>query len=472
MGGTMWVESEMGVGTTFHFTIRAEAVPDQTYRYLHEVQPQLNDKRVLIVDDNATNRRILTLQAKSWGMVPTATALPIEALDWIRRGDPFDVAILDMQMPEMDGVTLATQIQQERNPRTLPLVMLTSLGRREAEVDSGAVEFAAFLTKPIKPSQLFDVLVGIFAGQPTRIRRREPTEESLFDAHMGQRLPLRILLAEDNVTNQKLALRLLERLGYRADVVANGLEVLEALERQSYDLVLMDVQMPEMDGLEATRHIRRQWPGEQGPHIIAMTANAMQGDRELCLEAGMDDYVSKPIRVDELVSALSKARPIEGRLKSEPVRSEDTVRSQGSNGAEVKGNGELMEHERIKNSESKNPNILEPTALANLRKTVGDDPAFVAELIDTFLDDAPQLLADLRQALEQGDAAKLRLTAHSLKSNSAEFGALTFSGLCQELEALGKAGTLAGAADLVSQLEEVYEKVRLALEMVRTNKSD
>jgi PAS domain S-box-containing protein len=308
MGGEMWVESQLGLGTTFRFTIQAAAVPDQPHRYLHEIQPQLNDRRVLIVDDNATNRRILTLQVQSWGMSPTATASPVEARDWIRRGDPFDVAILDMQMPEMDGLTLAAEIRRLRDPRALPLIMLTSLGGRDAvpEADLKVAQFAAFLTKPIKPSHLFDGLISIFSEQPTRVRRGEIKEEPQFDPEMGQRLPLRILLAEDHVTNQKLALMLLQRLGYRADLAANGLEVIEALERQPYDVVLMDMQMPEMDGLEATRHIHRQWSGEQRPRIIAMTANAMAGDREAYLAAGMDDYVSKPIRVEELVGALSQ----------------------------------------------------------------------------------------------------------------------------------------------------------------------
>jgi signal transduction histidine kinase/DNA-binding response OmpR family regulator len=474
MGGKMWVESDgvPGHGTTFHFTIRAAAAPAPARPYLHAVQPQLDGKRLLIVDDNDTNRRILTLQAQTWRMLPRATALPAEALDWIRQGEFFDVAILDMQMPEMDGLTLATEIRRFesgvsdidpissskskiQNPKSkLPLVMLTSLGGREAVrgADAEAVEFAAFLTKPIKPSQLFDVLVGIFAGQPTRLRQPLAGEAPRFDAQMGQRWPLRILLAEDNATNQKLALRLLERLGYRADVAANGLEALEALERQPYDVVLMDVQMPEMDGLEATRHIRREWPGEQGPRIIAMTANAMQEDRQVCLTAGMDDYVSKPIRVEELVEALNKCQPRDG---GEAMRQESRgVEEQRSEGAE-----EMVDRGQA-------AAVLDPAALEQLREVMGGE-AGLTELIDSFLEDAPQLLADLRQALEQGDTAGVRRAAHTLKSNGADFGAMTFSALCKELEALGKAGTLDGAAALGVQAEAEYEKVKVALEAVR-----
>jgi PAS domain S-box-containing protein len=306
MGGTMWVESEVGKGSTFHFTIQAKAAPLPQSAYLQEHQPNLSGKRVLIVDDNATNRRILALQTKAWGMYPRAVASAAEALDWIRQGEPFELGLLDMHMPDMDGVMLATEIRRERNAQVLPLVILTSVGRHEA--GEKAAEFVTFLTKPVKASQLYEVVVSILAEGPRE--RGDAATPSQFDSSMGQRRPLRILLAEDNAVNQKLALRLLERLGYRADVVGNGLEVIESLQRQSYDVVLMDVQMPEMDGLEATRAICQERPRQVRPRIIAMTANAMQEDREACLAAGMDDYVSKPIRVEELVGALGKCQPL------------------------------------------------------------------------------------------------------------------------------------------------------------------
>jgi len=314
MGGTMWVESKVGVGSTFHFTIQAETAPRPTPTYLQKAQPDLRGRRVLIVDDNDTNRRILTLQTKRWGMLSRDTASPTEALAWIRQGEPFDVALLDMQMPEMDGLMLADEIQRERDANasasaSLPLVMLTSLGQQEVEIAEGA--FAAFLTKPAKASQLYDVLVDIFAKkEPTR-KKRDAAAPPPFDPEMGKRLPLRILLAEDNAVNQKLALHLLKRMGYRADVAANGLEALEAVRRQTYDAVLMDVQMPEMDGLEATRRIRRELAKEAQPRIVAMTAGAMKENREECLAAGMDDYISKPIQVEELIGALRKCQPVE-----------------------------------------------------------------------------------------------------------------------------------------------------------------
>jgi CheY-like chemotaxis protein len=331
MGGTMWVESppsvptlgeaeKGGPGSIFYFTIRAKAASAPARAYRQGTQPQLSGKRVLIVDDNATNRHVLTLQTRSWGMLPQATAFSSQALDWIRRGDPFDVAILDMHMPGMDGLSLAHAIRQLETWRraSLPLVMLSSVGQRG--VDGANDLFASYLTKPIKASQLYEVLSVIFAAREDQSEgKRGVAVESQFDAQMGKRHPLRILLAEDNAINQKLALRLLERMGYRADLAGNGLEAIEALQRQPYDVILMDVQMPEMDGLEATRVICREWEQERRPRIIAMTANAMKEDREECLAAGMDDYVSKPIRVDELVGALSRCAPLVNLGESSPA---------------------------------------------------------------------------------------------------------------------------------------------------------
>ena len=255
MGGTMWVGSEPGVGSTFHFTILAQAALARSHPYQDPNQPHLAGKRILIVDDNATNRSIFTLQTQSWGMLPHACASGREALAQVQAGASFDVAVLDMQMPDMDGLTLAEQIHRYLDGQMLPLVMLTSLGRRE--VDTRGIEFAAFLNKPIKPSQLYNTLISLCAEQEhiQPLLRRADTADLQFDAMLGERLPLRILLAEDNTVNQKLALLLLQRMGYRADIAANGLEVLEALQRQSYDMILMDVQMPEMDGLEASRAI-------------------------------------------------------------------------------------------------------------------------------------------------------------------------------------------------------------------------
>jgi PAS domain S-box-containing protein len=311
MGGTMWVESEgvPGKGSAFHFTIRApEAAEARVRPSLQGEAPELRDRSVLVVDDNATNRRILSLQMQRWGMQPRSTGSPGEALKWVRRGERFDLAILDLHMPEMDGVELAEALHDAET--AMPLILLSSLGGYGKEIPADL--FAAYLTKPVRASSLFDALMGIFAQSVQQVPAPPavPARPALR-VEMAQRLPLRILIAEDYVVNQKLALRLLAQMGYRADVAANGLEAIQALERQRYDVVLMDVQMPEMDGLEATRQIWARWPGGERPRIIAMTANAMQGDREMCLAAGMDDYVSKPIRVDELVQALSRCQPLD-----------------------------------------------------------------------------------------------------------------------------------------------------------------
>ena len=307
MGGRMWVESQPGQGSTFQFTIQAvEAkLPERTRPALTESQPELDGKHMLIVDDNPTNRRILALQTQAWGMTHSQTGSPAEALEWIRQGKSFDAAILDMNMPDMDGLALAAAIRENRPSGDLPLVLFTSLGRRESGMDG--LQFAAQLSKPIKPSQLFDALIAIFAGQAQAPSPAEAAKQRM-DPEMAHRHPLRILLAEDNVVNQKLALRLLLGMGYRADVAANGLEAIDSIARQPYDVVLMDVQMPEMDGLEASRQINRRWGKAERPRIVAMTANAMQGDRELCLAAGMDDYLTKPIRVNDLVAALYRTR--------------------------------------------------------------------------------------------------------------------------------------------------------------------
>jgi GAF domain-containing protein/CheY-like chemotaxis protein len=305
MGGRMWAESDgLGKGSTFSFTIQVPVteLPAARQRDFVGVQPELQGKRLLVVDDNATNRRVLSLQAAKWGMKCRATGSPSEALSWLAGGDEFELAVLDMHMPEMDGIELARRIREQNT--VLPLVLFSSLGRREAGDDERL--FNAYLAKPIRQSQLFDTLVGLLARDLAPKVEAAPGKPQL-DPNQAARHPLRILLAEDNVVNQKLALRLLQQMGYRADLASNGIEAIESVRRQTYDVVLMDVQMPEMDGLEASRQINARWQSGERPRIIAMTANAMQGDRDMCLAAGMDDYLTKPIRVERLVEALNQA---------------------------------------------------------------------------------------------------------------------------------------------------------------------
>ena len=302
MGGRMWMESQEGKGSTFFFTISATPIASKPRPWLAVGSAHLSGRRMLVVDDNATNRRILTGIGGNWGMLVTPAATPREALALLRAGEPFDVAVLDMHMPEMDGAGLALEIRKLRDDESLPLVLLSSLGQGGHE--PGLDLFAVRLTKPAKPAQLFEALATLFKAGPAEA---QPLSVHPF-APAAATHTERLLLAEDNVVNQKVAFLMLSKLGYRADVAANGLEVLDAVKRQPYDIILMDVQMPEMDGLAAARALRGQDPDPRTrPCIIALTANAMQGDREACLGAGMDDYISKPIKTEELAAALDRA---------------------------------------------------------------------------------------------------------------------------------------------------------------------
>jgi signal transduction histidine kinase/DNA-binding response OmpR family regulator/HPt (histidine-containing phosphotransfer) domain-containing protein len=448
MQGRMWVESIVGHGSTFHFTIQTRASTDTQYAYLHEVEDQLVGKRLLIVDDNATNRRILRLQADTWGMQPRDTASPAEALHWIEQGESFDLAILDMQMPDMDGLTLAARIQQQRSSSTLPIILLTSLGGRSwAQQDDGAqAELAAFLTRPIKPTQLFNVLVNASQGIRDDVRHDPEPASAPADAQMARQHPLRLLLAEDNATNQKVALHFLAQLGYQADVAANGEEVLQALRRQGYDVILMDVHMPEMDGLEAAQRIRQRWPDEQRPYLIAMTASAMQGDRERCLQAGMDDYVSKPVRLPALVEALQRAigQPAYPAVAG-PSADAATAADPTTNGAPP-------------------ATLLPANAVSQLLEEVGGDVSFIATLVGGFLSDAPHLLAELRAGLASNNVQQVQRAAHTLKSIAAEFKAAEVVAQCRELERLCRDGIPSDCAQRVVEVERLYARLCSELE--------
>jgi CheY-like chemotaxis protein len=309
MDGTIVAESSgvEGEGSTFRLTIRvAEASDADLPQARSGPLPELVGRRAVVVDDNATNRQIVVAQIARWGMTARETGRPSEALGWIEAGERFDVALIDIAMPEMDGYTLAERLHATKATAGMPIVVLSSVGNRDRE----APDITAFLTKPVKPSALHDALVTVLVGHEAAAPART-TERPSIDAELGLRHPLRILLAEDNPVNQKLAIRLLAQMGYSTDVAGNGLEAIEAIEQTDYDVILMDVQMPELDGLEATRRIRaaRAATDASGsnPWIVAMTANALAGDRELCLAAGMNDYVSKPIRPAALAAALAVA---------------------------------------------------------------------------------------------------------------------------------------------------------------------
>ncbi|MEH2437013.1 MAG: PAS domain S-box protein [Nostoc sp.] len=470
MGGTLWVESQgfvggnpkplweggISQGSTFYFTIstKAAAVSEQTE--LSSSPVQLASKRLLIVDDNLINRQFLTLQAESLKMQVYAAKSGKAALAQLAKGMQFDIAILDMQMSEMDGITLARQIRRQFGCQNLPLVIMTSLGRLETSSDFNDIQFAASLSKPIKQSQLYDVITSVLANQPI------PANISHFplvDRHLAHRLPLRILLAEDTIVNQKVALLMLQKIGYVADVVTNGLEVLKALQKQPYDLVLMDVHMPKMDGLEATRKICQEWGVGFRPYIIAITANAMRGDREVCLAAGMDDYISKPIQLQELAEALSKCPPQRS--------SEFTSRGKQGNVMclELQPSQNILQSEQNQTSKTAKIDAKILQSLQNMLR--GDRVAFV-ELIECYLTETPRLVQDISTAITTQDAQTLLNTAHQLKSSSASVGAIALSQLCKVLEAQGYSSKLENSLELISQLYQEYEQVKAALEQELT----
>jgi PAS domain S-box-containing protein len=304
MGGDLTVESEIGRGSIFRFTAVLEAVPAKDRPQPVSPRAILAGKRLLIVDDNPTNLLILKKFAETWEIVPTTATSGPEALKVLTLDAVFDFGILDMHMPGMDGVALAREIRKSRTPAEFPLVLLSSLGPRELAASKSL--FDVSLTKPAKPAQILEALVRMATlGRGVAERARHSTPPFIDRTSHRER----VLLVEDNAVNQKVALRMLAHLNYRADLAASGIEALEAVARQSYDIILMDLQMPEMDGLEATRRLRANaLPNGPRPWIVALTANAMQGDRDVCLAAGMDDYVSKPIKLPELAAALARAR--------------------------------------------------------------------------------------------------------------------------------------------------------------------
>ncbi len=427
MDGRIWVESEVGVGSIFHFTIRARQAPAPRPVYMRGELPTLKGKRVLIVDDNATNRRVLVHRVRAWGMHPSEVASPLKALAQLRGEEPYDVVLVDYWMPEMDGEEMARAAKKVR-PR-LPIILLSSVGSPEGD----ASLFAAVLTKPVKASQLYDTLVHVFAEARPRHR---PSTEPIFDPEMGKRLPLRILLVEDNAVNQKLALLMLKRLGYRADVAGNGIEAIEAVKRQPYDVVLMDVQMPEMDGWEATRRIRAA--GGAQPRIIAMTADATREGREACFAAGMDDYLCKPIQPADLVAALSRAAG--HRVKAEAAEPAPEAAPPAAT-------------------------AFDAAVLHELRASLGRHAeAKMKVILTTFHESARRLLADLEAALAEGDGERLHRTAHTLKSTAASVGAMHLSQIARTLELHSREGIPDDTGDLIAQAREAYARFQDELE--------
>ena len=450
MHGEIGVESEPGTGSTFWFTVPLEQGTGGGQPVL-PLHPDLRGLRVLIVDDNATNRLILQRYLTQWGMVIASAENGAQALASLRaavaQGHPYEVVLLDYHMPEMDGLELARHIKADPVLAPLKLVLLTSAGQREEVKQAKGVSLEAALTKPIRQSHLFNTFVTLVgqALQPALPSPRAPVVPQLRGEREGQARPL-ILVAEDNSVNQRLVVRLLEKLGYRTDVAGNGLEVLQALSAIPYTAVLMDCQMPEMDGYEATRAIRQreaavaltlhpQHPRLLRLPIIAMTANAMQGDREKCLAVGMDDYIAKPINPDQLKAALERWIPLLATDSEEP---------RTGKGSSAHSASSVLDLEE---------------ALAR----VEGDRAFLADLVQIYLEESPAMLAAIQAAVAANDPKALQHAAHTLKGSVGNFGATAAFAAAFVLEGMGRQEEISGATAALAVLKQELARLQPAL---------
>lgn len=458
MGGTLSVASEVGKGSCFSFAVLMEPLDPSESKNLPTKHTDLVKKQILIVDDNETNRKILSLQIQAWGMTPTTVNSASQALELITQTQKsqFDFVILDMQMPEVDGVSLAQEIRRYPQGKTLPLVMLSSIGHlNSTQNDLQTIGFKAILNKPIKYRQLYAILVDCLAVHPIKIRQPPKSREEILETQLAQQYPLRILVAEDNPVNQKLITTWLAKIGYQPDVVGNGYEVIDALKRQLYDVILMDVHMPEMDGITATQHICQQRSVADRPYIVALTASAMEGDRERFLAAGMNNYVSKPIRLEKLVAVLKQVPPLNSVTPTHCTGS--ALSSQSSKvtlvhptAADASSNlqvSSLDSEPQVLLVESGDAEVLDRHLLEeHLEPLGGIDSETMETLKEIFIHESKQLVKDIVEAIATQDSAQLQLKAHSLKSSSALLGATILPQLCLDLEMAGRENRIVMAA--------------------------
>jgi two-component system, sensor histidine kinase and response regulator len=435
MSGEMGVDSEPGKGSTFWFNVPLGEATSAAPQRVH-----LGGLRVLAVDDNAVNRTILHEHIIGWGMRNGSAESGARALELLRaaaaRGEPYDVAILDMQMPEMDGLELARAIKADPEIAGVKLVLLSSIGDHGLALASRQAGAEACLTKPARQSELFDCLVRVMSRRSSGGENKEVNLSNPKQRHsdlLEQRKGIRILVAEDNAVNQQVALGVLASLGYAADAVANGLEAVEATTRIQYAAILMDCQMPEMDGYEATRRIRAaEENGWQIP-IIALTADVVADARTRSLAAGMNDYVTKPINPDELATALERWAPV----GSAP-------RAKNAGPQAIDG-------------------PLDPTVIENLRKLEVATPGLLRNVAELFVRDTPVRLEGLRNALREEDAVSLARLAHAMKGSAANLGARGMAAICADVEACAAEGDLKAAPVRVGALDQEFDRVRSAL---------
>jgi PAS domain S-box-containing protein len=463
MGGEIGLSSEEGCGSEFWFTVRLAKQSESNRPTVPAAE--LRGAHILVVDDNTTNREVLSAQLRAWDARPEEVPDGPSALRALARardaGDQFVAAILDMQMPDMDGADVARAIKADETLKDTRLVLLTSLGQRGDARQMEEIGFSAYLMKPARQSDLFDSLSAVLAGVPvSRGARHIVTRHAVREMRRGA---TRILLAEDNLTNQQVALGILRKLGLRADAVADGAEAIRALETIAYDLVLMDVQMPEMDGLEATARIRD--PRSSVLHhrvpIIAMTAHAMQGDRDRCLEAGMDDYVTKPISPEALATALDRWLPLEEPgAAPHPVSSRThAVHAQPAHAPAVRAAAAPTPAALRTRSRSEAP-VFDSAAMMD--RLMGD-PALARIVVDGFLEDAPRLIEALRSALDAGDATAAIRGAHTIRGASATVGGEAVRAVAWEMEKAGAAGDFGAVSARLPELELELGRLREAM---------
>lgn len=465
MGGEIGLESTLGKGSSFWFTARFGKQPGGK-GMISPRKAELEGMNVLTVDDNATNRKILCHLFESWGMIERQAQGGKEALEILRTsvaaGRCFDLAVIDMQMPEMDGLMLARAIKSDPRTAMMKLVLLTSLDRHDAPETIRDAGIDAFLTKPVKQAALFECIsTTLSADIETRSLRAGlmllPKPEE------GASGPdLRLLLAEDNVVNQKVALHQLQRLGYLAHAVDNGQAALDAMRRTRYDIVFMDCQMPVLDGYATTHEIRQREGNTRHTWIIAMTANSLEGDREKCLAAGMDDYVSKPVKPSDIGAALQRYFERMGEGTSHTSEPPPRVLPLPSPAARVVPSEAEFLPEPVFTQ-----GAIDLSLLAGFREMEEEGDNLLNQLIDVFLENSPKLIEEAREAIKANAAPVLARAAHTLKGSCSNFGAAQLSATCERLEQIALQGALAQAPRLLDDVEKEYACVRVALERER-----